>query len=140
MNKRVADIAASATIRTFKAMQARINTAPGQRLLSLDVMRGLIMILLAGESCLVYESLHALQTVGFPALLVMQFFHHPWHGLHFWDLVQPAFMMMAGSAMYISFYYKRQKGISWELNFKHVALRSPEVVYLWGWVALCVCR
>ncbi|TWV93038.1 hypothetical protein [Chitinophaga pinensis] len=28
------------------------------RLLSLDVMRGLIMILLAGESCRVYESLH----------------------------------------------------------------------------------
>jgi predicted acyltransferase len=42
--------------------------------------------------------------------LIDQFFHHPWHGLRFWDLVQPAFMFMAGAAMYISYSRKLEKG------------------------------
>lgn len=90
------------------------------RLLSLDVMRGLIMVLLAGESCALYHSIA--QATG-PNWLADQFFHHPWHGLRFWDLVQPAFMLMAGSAMYISWHFKAQKGISWRHNLKHVLKR-----------------
>ena len=72
----------------------------GKRLLSLDVMRGLIMILLCAEEAQVYSSLEALSSEGtwFHGL-VQQFFHHPWNGLRFWDLVQPAFMTMAGSAL-----------------------------------------
>ncbi|WPV67216.1 DUF5009 domain-containing protein [Chitinophaga sp. LS1] len=90
------------------------------RLLSLDVMRGIIMILLAGESCRVYDSLHEVS----PNAFIAQFFHHPWHGLHFWDLVQPAFMFMAGTAMYISYESKLRKGVSWAQNFKHILIRS----------------
>lgn len=94
-----------------------------QRLLSLDVMRGLIMILLAAESCLLYTSLDNYLPGGFANTIIRQFFHHPWHGLHFWDLVQPAFMTMAGAALYISYHSKLQKGISWEQNFRHIAVR-----------------
>ena len=112
-------------------MDSRLNEPiDNGRLLSLDVMRGLIMILLAGESCLVYESLnHAAQNTIF-SYLTVQFFHHPWHGLRFWDLVQPAFMMMAGSAMYLSYSKKLSKGISWEKNFKHIAIRSFKLFVL----------
>jgi predicted acyltransferase len=93
------------------------------RLLSLDVMRGMIMILLCGESCMLYESIkHA--DPGSSAGLIDQFFHHPWHGLRFWDLVQPAFMFMAGTAMYISYSRKLEKGQSWSSNLKHVLIRS----------------
>lgn len=100
-----------------------VNALPAGRLLSLDVMRGMIMILLAAESCLLYESLDKINfgTVGNG--LVKQFFHHPWHGLHFWDLVQPAFMTMAGTAMYFSFQKKLKAGISWQQNGKHVLVR-----------------
>lgn len=100
------------------------------RLISLDVMRGLIMILLAGESCLVYEKLMALHPGVVADGLLNQFFHHPWHGLHFWDCVQPAFMLMAGAAMYISFHSKKAKGITWEQNFKHIAIRSLKLFLL----------
>ncbi len=100
------------------------------RLVSLDVMRGLIMILLAGESCLVYENLKALHLGGFADVVIGQFFHHPWHGLHFWDCVQPAFMLMAGAAMYISYNSKLQKGITWQQNFKHIAIRSVKLFLL----------
>lgn len=107
------------------------------RLLSLDVMRGLIMILLAGESAMVYHSFNELQLPAVPKALVGQFFHHPWHGLYFWDLVQPAFMTMAGSALYLSFYAKTKKGISWEENWKSVLTRSFRL-FLFGVALHCV--
>ncbi|MBO9153351.1 acyltransferase family protein [Chitinophaga sp. GCM10012297] len=99
---------------------------PGERLLSLDVMRGIIMILLAAESCMVYHSLEHLQ----PGWLIEQFFHHPWHGLRFWDLVQPAFMFMAGTAMCISVENKRSKGLPEKDNFRHVLVRSLKLFLL----------
>ena len=100
------------------------------RLLSIDVMRGLIMILLAGESCSVYESLKNLHAGGVFDFFISQFEHHPWHGLHFWDLIQPSFMTIAGTAMYISYHNKTQKGITWEQNFKHIAIRSLKLLAL----------
>jgi predicted acyltransferase len=108
-----------------------------QRLLSLDVMRGLIMILLAAESCLVYESMHQLALPSFFNSIVEQFFHHPWHGFHFWDIVQPAFMLMAGSAMYVAYHFKKEKGISWQQNFKHILIRCLKL-FICGTVLHCV--
>ncbi|TZF86500.1 DUF5009 domain-containing protein (plasmid) [Pedobacter sp. BS3] len=96
-----------------------------QRLLSLDVMRGLIMILLAAESCMLYEALDNITSdKSLSGNIVKQFFHHPWHGLRFWDLVQPAFMLMAGTALYISWHGKSTRGISWKNNFNHILVRS----------------
>jgi predicted acyltransferase len=100
------------------------------RFVSLDVMRGIIMILLAGESCRLYERIQNLHLGVFGNLVVEQFFHHPWHGLHFWDLVQPSFMLMAGAAMYFSYSIKLQKGITWEQNFKHIAIRAVKLFLL----------
>lgn len=113
------------------------QVAQTKRLLSLDVMRGLIMVLLAAESCLLYENMHALELPGVAGSAVQQFFHHPWHGLRFWDLVQPAFMTMAGAAMFISYYYKTQKGISWKQNFKHIAIRCVKL-FICGTALHCV--
>ncbi len=110
----------------------QLNTQKPQkgRLLSLDVMRGLIMVLLAAESCLLYQSLDLAAQNTVLSTLTLQFFHHPWHGLRFWDLVQPAFMMMAGSAMYLSYQKKLTKGVNWGHNFKHVAIRSLKLFLL----------
>jgi len=94
-----------------------------QRLLSLDVMRGAIMIFLAGEACLVWESLHHADLPSPFSYIIQQFFHHPWNGLRFWDLIQPSFMTMAGTALYISWKNREAKGVSWQENFRHVAIR-----------------
>jgi predicted acyltransferase len=118
-------------------MLSQQNINIPQRLLSLDVMRGIIMILLAGESCLVYESLHQLSLPLFLNSIVEQFFHHPWHGFHFWDLVQPAFMLMAGSAMYMAYHYKKEKGITWQQNFKHIIIRCLKL-FICGTALHCV--
>jgi predicted acyltransferase len=101
-----------------------------ERLISLDVMRGLIMILLAGESATVYSSNNNLSLPLWLHNVNQQFFHHPWHGLHFWDLVQPAFLTMAGTAMYISYIQKLKKGITWKHNLKHIVIRSIKLFLL----------
>lgn len=93
------------------------------RLISLDVMRGMIMVLLAAESCQLYESLQTLSEGSWWNGIVQQFFHHPWNGLRFWDLVQPAFMTMAGTAMYIAFSKRSEKGITWRQQWRHILVR-----------------
>ena len=118
-------------------MQQMSNKLSSNRLLSLDVMRGLIMLLLAGESCLLYEAMHGLQLQGLANNLIEQFFHHPWHGLRFWDLVQPAFMLMAGAALYISYFQKLKSNISWQQNFKHIAIRCLKL-FICGTALHCI--
>lgn len=102
-----------------------------QRLLSLDYMRGFIMVLLALESAGLYEYLSAdtEKTVLHP--LLQQFFHHPWHGLHFWDLIQPAFMFMAGVSLAYSLHKQRSLGIGWVASFRKVLKRSAWL-FFWG--------
>ncbi|WP_332732081.1 acyltransferase family protein [Flavihumibacter sp.] len=124
-------------------MQPTVNPTPpasllpSNRLKSLDVLRGLIMLLLAAESCHLYIAMNEEFATGIPNAVVEQFFHHPWHGLRFWDLVQPAFMTMAGAALYISFYNKSKKGITWETNFRHVAIRCFKL-FLFGTALHCI--
>jgi predicted acyltransferase len=78
------------------------NQQVSHRLASLDFLRGLIMVLLALEGAGLYEHLY-FATSGQPVQsLIKQFFHHPWNGLRFWDLVQPNFMFMSGTALAFS--------------------------------------
>ena len=102
-----------------------------KRLLSLDFLRGLIMVLLAFESTGLYE--HLLFSTRGNAIhnLVLQFFHHPWHGLRFWDLVQPSFMFMSGVALAYSLHSQEQKGITWNQSFRK-ALKRSGWLFFWG--------
>ncbi len=121
-------------------MQQLTEISAGKRLLSLDVMRGLIMIFLAGEEAEVYHALENLTSEGsWSHGLVQQLFHHPWNGLRAWDLIQPAFMTMAGSALYISTVQKANKGIGWAENFRHVLVRCIKLFFL-GIVIHCMYR
>ncbi len=101
------------------------------RLLSLDFMRGFIMVLLALESAGLYEYLSQWSEGTAVNTLLQQFFHHPWHGLHFWDLVQPAFMFMAGVALAYSLHKQRLHGLSWVASFRKT-LRRCWWLFFWG--------
>jgi predicted acyltransferase len=107
------------------------STPRPARLLSLDVMRGGIMVLLALESAGLYE--HLIKNSEGSALhpIFLQFAHHPWHGLHAWDLVQPAFMFMAGAAMAFSLHRQQQENKSWGFSFRK-ALRRSGWLFFWG--------
>lgn len=106
------------------------NTNISNRLLSLDFMRGLIMTLLALESAGLYFNLSK-HTTGAAHVFMLQFDHHPWHGLRFWDLIQPGFMFIAGTAMAFSLSRQRQQGVSWGNSFKKTLKRSGWL-FFWG--------
>ncbi|MEO6221519.1 MAG: DUF5009 domain-containing protein [Ginsengibacter sp.] len=102
-----------------------------KRLMSLDFMRGLIMVLLALESTSLYEHLDKISHSPFYSSFIQQFFHHPWNGLRFWDLIQPGFMFIAGTAMALSLEKQRLKDVSWNESFKKVLKRSL-LLFFWG--------
>jgi predicted acyltransferase len=102
-----------------------------QRLLSLDFMRGFIMVLLALESTGLYQHLFEASKGTVLTGFFTQFFHHPWNGLRFWDLVQPAFMFMAGIALALSLHKQDQKGMSWNQSFLKI-LKRCGWLFFWG--------
>ncbi|MDP4251191.1 MAG: DUF5009 domain-containing protein [Bacteroidota bacterium] len=102
-----------------------------KRLLSLDFMRGLIMILLMLESTRLYDHLDEASTGTYWNGWVLQFMHHPWHGLHFWDLIQPGFMFMAGVSVAFSLQKQKLNGIPWSSSFRKI-LRRCGWLFFWG--------
>jgi len=101
------------------------TTAIEGRLASLDVFRGLTMLLLVAEGALVYESLLVPELEGtWMHAVATQFTHHPWNGLRFWDLVQPFFMFIVGVAMPFSFARRWERGDGYAATLRHAVLRS----------------
>ncbi|HTN39316.1 MAG TPA: DUF5009 domain-containing protein [Arachidicoccus sp.] len=113
-------------------MHLKSTEKKSERLLSLDFMRGLIMVLLALESTELYEHLRqAIPGGSWGNGLIRQFFHNQWEGLHFWDLVQPAFMFMAGVAMAYSLTKQARNGHTWNQRFIKI-LKRCVLLLLWG--------
>jgi predicted acyltransferase len=95
------------------------------RLLSLDFFRGLTMFLLIAEGTglwwtLVQDPIRGTILEHF----FIQFEHHPWHGLRFWDLIQPFFMFIVGVAMPFSYRSRIAKGESSRTITRHIIQRS----------------
>jgi len=113
-------------------LAAAVASQGDKRLLSLDFMRGLIMVLLAMESTGLYE--HLSKASGDNSLLhsfFQQFFHHPWNGLRFWDLIQPGFMFIAGTAMAFSLHKQASQGMTWNQSFRKI-LKRCFWLFFWG--------
>jgi predicted acyltransferase len=89
------------------------------------------MVLLALESTRLYEHLFELTEGQFVQNIFLQFFHHPWHGLRFWDLIQPGFMFIAGTAMAFSLHSQQQKGMTWSESFWKT-LKRCGLLFFWG--------
>lgn len=111
---------------------------PSERLLSLDFFRGFTMFLLIAEGTRVFSILggeafeHSwIGTIG------EQFHHHPWHGLRFWDLVQPFFMFIVGVALPFAVVIRKSKGETQRTITKHAFVRSTKLLLL-GWGLYCI--
>ena len=119
---------ASAIIKS--AEKSTIDKAK-ERLLSLDFLRGLIMVaLMIGETGF-FLKLYQAAPGSFTQLLSIQFEHSDWHGLTFWDTILPAFMTMAGTAMAFSYKKQQQLGYSRKHSFLKVLRRSFWLLF-WG--------
>ncbi|MFC2157051.1 acyltransferase family protein [Acidobacteriota bacterium] len=109
-----------------------------ERLLSLDVFRGLTMLLLIAEFTHFFSFLVDSQLEGTILHAVgQQFHHHPWNGLRFWDLIQPFFMFIVGVALPFSFRNRTQRGDSYSLIRNHAVKRAFLLLFL-GWALYCI--
>lgn len=108
----------------------------GERIISIDFFRGLTMFLLIGESTHLYGYLRNINN-GFIQFLGTQLNHHEWHGLHFWDLIQPFFMFIVGVAIPFAVYNRQKKGDSDRTLLKHAFMRSF-ILFLLGWLVYCI--
>jgi len=100
------------------------------RLVSLDAMRGAIMVLMASAGLGLSEiSRH------FPNSAAWQFIgfhcdHAEWRGCSLWDLIQPAFMFMVGVALPWSMANRQAKGEPLGKILGHALWRSVLLVLL----------
>src|SRR4029079_17061299 len=110
--------------------QVKTNTDV-KRLLSLDFLRGLIMVsLMIGETGF-FRKLYNAAPNPFTQALSIQFEHSIWHGLTFWDVILPAFMTIAGTAMALSYKKQQQLGFSKRKSFSKVLKRCFWLLF-WG--------
>jgi predicted acyltransferase len=113
-------------------------TTENERILSIDFFRGITMFLLIGEFSELFNYLRDPYFNGtIISLIATQVHHHPWNGLHFWDLIQPFFMFIVGVSMPFSFSKRWNRGDSWKATFHHTLKRSFLLLFL-GWAIYCI--
>lgn len=108
------------------------------RILSLDFFRGLTMFLLVAEFTTLFNQMTDPALEGsWIYYLGMQFHHHPWHGLRFWDLIQPFFMFIVGVALPFSIGNRVKRGQTPTQIRNHVFQRAF-LLLLFGWWLYCI--
>jgi predicted acyltransferase len=120
-------------------MNANLQTPASQiqasqiqgRITSVDFFRGFTMFLLAGEATELYEHFSKIDN-GVMQFLGTQLSHHEWHGLHFWDLIQPFFMFIVGVAIPFAVANRQKKGDSNKTITIHALTRAFLLLFL-GW-------
>lgn len=114
-------------IPSLPEMPAVVETpaaARPARLVSLDVYRGFIMLILAADGFGLARAARAHPESEVWQFLGYQFSHVPWRGCAFWDLIQPAFMFMVGVAIPYSYASRKARGGSDRKIFLHSLWRS----------------
>ncbi len=106
------------------------------RINSIDFFRGFTMFLLAGESTHLYDQFLEFDN-GFIHFLGTQLSHHEWHGMHFWDLIQPFFMFIVGVSIPFAAANRKKKGDSDRSITLHAIRRSFLLLFL-GWALYCI--
>jgi len=97
-----------------------------QRYLALDAYRGFIMLMLISHGFGFGE----LQ--GHPVYggIAAWFEHAKWTGPVFWDMIQPGFMYIVGVAMPFAIAIRMQKGFTFQMEARHVAMRAIRLIVL----------
>jgi heparan-alpha-glucosaminide N-acetyltransferase len=136
----MAKLAATATDSRYragsfpsKARQAKLMAQTSGRILSVDVYRGMVMLLLlpnvsGGFSFYIMHK-------QFPddplwTALATAFTHVQWTGASIWDLIAPSFIFLVGVAMPLSASARQQRGESQRDMFRHICLRSAALFLL----------
>lgn len=97
------------------------------RLASIDVYRGLVMLLLVFLDA--PNGWTGAVKAGYPdaplvQALARQFEHVEWAGLVLWDMIQPSFMFVVGAAAAFSYASRQRRGDSFGQMLRHAIYRS----------------
>jgi predicted acyltransferase len=102
-----------------------------ERLLTLDLFRGITMLLLLAEGTYLFYFINGVVPQNtFLSKLAAQFLHAEWHGMHFWDLIQPYFTFIVGITMAFSLKKRWELGEDWVTTFKHILYRCAVLFFL----------
>ena len=78
-----------------------VASARSQRLMSLDALRGFDMFWIIGAAALV-GALNRMRPTPVTRFLATQLGHARWQGFHFYDLIFPLFVFIAGVSLVFS--------------------------------------
>jgi predicted acyltransferase len=120
---------ATAVLQLEKVANAAETIGPTpDRLLSLDVFRGLTMLLLVSHGFGIHEAFKDYASLQW---LANQFEHAAWEGCTLWDLIQPAFTFIVGVAIPLSSARRiAQGGATRGSLFRHVLWRAFVLIAL----------
>lgn len=105
------------------------NKPKSKRLYSLDALRGFDMFWIMGGEA-IFAGLATL--TGWPVLewWAKQLEHVPWHGFHFYDMIFPLFLFIAGISFPFSMAKRTANNESRKSIYKHVIFRGLILVIL----------
>ena len=100
--------------------QSPPRVAPTQRYVALDAARGFVMIYLCTEGF----GLSYLKGGPTAGRIASWFTHLQWEGFRPWELVYPAFMFMVGVALPFALTRRKERGMTFGKNLRHVVFRA----------------
>ena len=115
----------------------QIIESQSERILSVDFFRGVTMFLLIGDSTRLFRNFAKISDSGIINFIATQLDHHEWHGMTFWDLIQPFFMTIVGVAIPFAVTARLKKGYSNQSILQH-AIKRSFILLLLGWGLYCI--
>jgi predicted acyltransferase len=112
------------------APPAALTLMPGQRLASIDALRGFDMFWLMQEDPGLLLAVAATLHLPFQAVLRKQLDHTPWVGFTFWDLIAPLFLFVIGLALPFALQSRLRRGESRKTILFHILRRTALLIVL----------
>jgi len=108
---------------------SELSTQKSERLLSLDALRGFDMFWIAGGEVIIAALAKYTHCPVFNWLHI-QMEHAEWNGFHFYDLIFPLFLFLAGVSMPFSVLKRKERGDSPKAIYLHLLKRLGLLIAL----------
>lgn len=108
-----------------------MSDSPNQRLLSLDILRGLDLFLLVFFQPLLWV-VAVKSNTSWLNDICYHFVHEDWIGFRFWDLIMPLFLFMAGAS--IPFAFSKYKDLSNKTPIYRKIIKRFIILYILGMI------